>query len=105
VSPILSPIYKGGSPLGNLRKKRLREIIDLSEKALNSVYFMYDIAFKDYRLGTFSAIKEIEYAAPLGLNYYYLGNYIKKNSKMAYKIHFHPYEKYNWYDKKWHPEP
>ena len=52
-------------------------------------------------LGTFGAIKEIEFAASRGLKYYYLGYYIENNHSMSYKDRFHPNEKYNWHEDRW----
>jgi len=47
--------------------------LDASSRALSSIYFVYDTDFSDFRLGTFSVLRETEYALSLGLDYYYLG--------------------------------
>lgn len=70
--------------------------LDFSHKSLSSVYFIYKNEYSYLNLGTFSILKEIEYAKELGLKYYYLGYYIKENPKMAYKNNFFPNEKLNW---------
>jgi arginine-tRNA-protein transferase len=75
--------------------------IDISSNSLSSIYFIYSSGFKKYRLGTFSALKETEYALSLGLKYYYLGYFIEKNSSMAYKNSFHINEKMDWESGKW----
>ncbi len=75
--------------------------IDVSSKGLSSVYYIYKTSFEQYRLGTFSVIKEVEHAATLGLNYYYLGYYIKENRRMEYKGHFHPHETFDWSSGAW----
>ena len=78
--------------------------LDRSDRALSSVYFVYDTACEEYRLGTYSAIKEIQYAAEEGLEYYYLGYYIAENSSMAYKNRFRPNERFDWSTEIWKKE-
>ncbi len=75
--------------------------IDISDEALSSVYFVYKTEYNNLSLGTFGAIKEIEYAKNLNLKYYYLGYYIKDNSRMSYKNKFKPFELYDWKKQKW----
>jgi len=67
-------------------------IIDLARDAVSSNYFYYDCSFLERRPGVFSIQKEIELADRLGKRYYYLGYYIEKNPKMAYKKEFGPHE-------------
>lgn len=78
--------------------------MDLSTEALSSVYFIYKTAYNYLSPGNFSIIKEIEFAKFLGLNYYYLGYYIKDNQSMAYKNRFNPYQIYDWKKQIWNPE-
>lgn len=78
--------------------------LDQSNRALSSVYFVYDTACEDYRLGTYSALKEIAWGAEQGLEYYYLGYYIAGNNSMAYKCRFHPNERYDWNQEIWKKE-
>jgi len=78
--------------------------IDRSSNALSSIYFIYRNEFTKFRLGTFSVIKETGYALSLGLQYYYLGYYIEKNSSMSYKNSFHVNEKMDWESGKWFHE-
>ena len=77
--------------------------IDISQNGLNSIYFAYDTEYSAYSLGTFSILKEIEYAKSLSLSYYYLGYWIDKNKSMAYKNQFKPNEKYDWQQEIWIP--
>lgn len=77
--------------------------LDRSSAALSSVYFIYDTAYSNYRLGYLSVIREAELALSLGLNYYYLGYWIPGSSRMAYKLSFKPYEIYDWKKDKWLP--
>jgi leucyl-tRNA---protein transferase len=75
--------------------------LDQSSDSLSSVYFIYKTAHEQLRLGTYSVIREAEYAASIGLNYYYLGYYIGENPSMAYKGHFHPHETFDWERQVW----
>ncbi len=75
--------------------------LDLSSNALSSIYFIYKNEFTKYRLGTFSALKEADYALSLGLKFYYLGYYIENNQSMAYKNSFHINEKMDWNTGEW----
>ncbi|MCU0822856.1 MAG: arginyltransferase [Spirochaetes bacterium] len=75
--------------------------LDRSAEALSSVYFVFDTEYGRYRPGTYSILREIEYTAKLGLQYYYLGYYIKKNHSMAYKGSFFPQELYDWEKGEW----
>lgn len=77
--------------------------IDVTHKALSSIYYVFDTKFSYLNLGTFSILKEISHAAALGLSDYYLGYYINGCSSMAYKNRFSPYEIYDWDNKKWLP--
>lgn len=70
--------------------------LDVSSTSLSSVYFIYDTDYMNYRLGTFSIIREAAYGLERGLNYYYLGYYVKENRSMAYKNCFHINEKMDW---------
>ena len=75
--------------------------LDVSSRALSSIYFVYHTDYSDFRLGTFSVLRESEYALSLGLDYYYLGYYVRDNISMAYKNNFHVNEKMNWSTGKW----
>jgi arginyl-tRNA--protein-N-Asp/Glu arginylyltransferase len=75
--------------------------LDLSNESLSSVYFIYKTSHEQLRLGSYSIIREAEYAASRGLKYYYLGYYIEENPSMAYKGHFHPHEKFDWERQVW----
>jgi leucyl-tRNA---protein transferase len=76
--------------------------LDRTPNALSSVYFVFDTDYSRLSLGTFSAITEIQYAASLGMKYYYLGYYIDSCGRMSYKKRFRPYEVYDWTGETWH---
>jgi leucyl-tRNA---protein transferase len=75
--------------------------IDISSSGLSSVYFAYKTSIEQLQPGTYSILKEVEYAASRGLKYYYLGYYVKESRRMEYKGHFHPHEKYDWSSQRW----
>ena len=65
-------------------------VVDIVPDGLSSVYFFYDPKYKDYRLGVFSSLIEIEYVKWLQHSFpefknYYMGFYIQNNHKMSYK--------------------
>jgi arginine-tRNA-protein transferase len=65
-------------------------VVDFMPQGLSSVYFFYDHTFKEYRLGIFSSLVEIEYIKYLNkafpdFKYYYMGFYIQNCQKMNYK--------------------
>lgn len=67
-------------------------ILDQASTGLSSVYYCFDPDYSEYSLGTFSVLEEIKKCSALGLQYYYLGYYIKESPKMVYKGRFAPYE-------------
>lgn len=75
--------------------------LDLGTDALSSVYFSFDPRFAHLRPGTYSILREIEYARQLGLPYYYLGYYVPGSPRMAYKDHFLPREHFDWQTRSW----
>lgn len=75
--------------------------LDCASDSLSSAYFIYDTAYSHYRLGTYSVLKEIEYAGSRNLSYYYLGYWIEESISMAYKNRFSPHELYDWQENIW----
>ncbi len=65
-------------------------ILDDVENILSTVYFFYDCDYLDRRLGTYSLLKEIEYAKSMNKDFYYLGYYVKNCGKMSYKANYRP---------------
>ncbi len=75
--------------------------IDFSSNALSSVYFIYSTKLLVRGLGNYSVLREIQLAADLGLQYYYLGYYVSGNSRMQYKARYFPYQYYHWETQTW----
>ncbi|MGF1633306.1 MAG: arginyltransferase [Phycisphaerae bacterium] len=67
-------------------------VLDVCSRSASSVYFYFDPAQRQRTLGTFSACREILWAAELGLPHYYLGYWVKDCRQMAYKASFSPAE-------------
>ncbi|XP_013199429.2 arginyl-tRNA--protein transferase 1 [Amyelois transitella] len=82
-------------------------VIDILPKCVSSVYFFYDPDYMNLTLGTYGALREIEFTRKLHsvapeLKYYYMGYYIHSCRKMRYKGNFYPSdllcpETYEWF--------
>ena len=44
-------------------------VVDMTDDGLSSVYYFYDPQYKEYRLGVFSSIIEIEYVRWMRLSF------------------------------------
>jgi len=67
-------------------------ICDVSRQSLSSVYFYFDPAEAKRSLGTFGALREIDFCRERGISYYYLGFWVRDCAAMTYKANFRPYE-------------
>jgi arginine-tRNA-protein transferase len=88
VSPtrlLVSALFINGRLTGN-------GFLDLGEISLSTIYFSFEPRFSSFSPGTFSIMKEIEWARERGLKYYYLGYCINEISAMRYKGLFRPAE-------------
>lgn len=85
-------------------------VIDILPKCVSSVYFFYDPQYVNLTLGTYGALREIEFTRNLhnfcpSIKYYYMGYYIHSCPKMRYKGNFFPSdllcpETYKWFSLK-----
>ncbi|PTN12071.1 arginyltransferase [Nitrosomonas aestuarii] len=66
--------------------------IDELPDGLSSVYTFYDPDIKQASFGTYNILWQIQLCRTLGLNYLYLGYWIKAHNKMSYKTNFQPLE-------------
>lgn len=71
---------------------RMVSVIDLLNDGLSSVYTFYDPDLPKARFGVYNVLWQIELCRKLGLDYLYLGYWIKDCRKMAYKIEYRPAE-------------
>lgn len=67
---------------------------DKTSKSFSAIYTFYDVSDKKMSLGTYSILKQLEYANQYCMKYFYLGYYIAENASLAYKSSFRPNEVY-----------
>lgn len=67
-------------------------VCDVLKNGLSAVYTFYDTAYEQRSLGTYAILWEIDCTQKSGLDFLYLGYWIKDSPKMAYKRHFKPLE-------------
>lgn len=67
-------------------------VCDHLSDGLSAVYTFYDPDEEHRSLGKFAILAQIEKARSLGLDYLYLGYWIKECEKMNYKIQYRPAE-------------
>jgi arginine-tRNA-protein transferase len=82
-------------------KLRIVSIIDYLPDGVSSVYTFFEPNLPQTSLGTYAILWQIELTRQLELPYLYLGYWIAKSRKMAYKINFQPIE--GLINSKWQP--
>lgn len=73
--------------------------IDLASRSLSAVYCYFDTDHHKLSLGTYSILKQIEFAQQTARQYVYLGMYVAANSHLNYKARFLPQQRFvggNW---------
>ena len=68
------------------------DLIDIVNDGISSIYFFYDPDFARLSLGTYSLLKQIEFAKILNKDYIYLGYWVDGCKAFAYKDKFKPIE-------------
>jgi arginine-tRNA-protein transferase len=68
------------------------DLIDISHNGISSIYFFYDPDFSHLSLGTYSLLKQIEFAKKMDLEWIYTGYYVQDCSSLAYKSNFRPHK-------------
>ena len=74
-------------------------IVDCGRVSLSAVYTYFDPAYSKLSLGTYSILKQMEFARDSERQYAYLGMYVSENQHLSYKARFTPQER--WIDGKW----
>ena len=77
-------------------------VTDFMNDGLSAVYSFFSPELDKRSLGTYCILKQIEHARELGLDYVYLGYWIKNHEKMHYKNKFKPLQLYR--DEQWRDE-
>ena len=69
-------------------------IVDCGRISLSAVYTYFDTSHSKLSLGTYSILKQIEFARDSGRQYAYLGMYVSENQHLSYKARFTPQERW-----------
>lgn len=67
-------------------------LVDVTPRAMSSIYFYHRPDWRPSSPGTFSVLKELEFAKETGRQWLYLGYWIAENASMSYKNRFEPNE-------------
>ncbi|XP_023347558.1 arginyl-tRNA--protein transferase 1 isoform X3 [Eurytemora carolleeae] len=78
-------------------------VVDILPGCVSSVYFYYNPEYSFLSLGTYSALREIEFTVSLGLEFYYMGYYVHTCPKMRYKGSYKPSQLLSLSSYNWHP--
>jgi arginine-tRNA-protein transferase len=75
-------------------------VVDVMLDGLSAIYTFFDPSLEKRSLGQYAILWQIEQAREMGLDYLYLGYWIKNCQKMAYKSAYRPLEIFR--DSHWH---
>ena len=67
------------------------DLIDILPNGVSSIYFYYDPDYSHLSLGRFSMLRQINYAQDNGLEWIYMGYYVKECQSLSYKSDYKPY--------------
>ena len=74
-------------------------LVDILDDGISMVYSVFDPYMKERSLGTYMIMDHNDLALEIGLNFVYLGYWVKGSSKMDYKKRFSPLQVFT--DDKW----
>jgi arginine-tRNA-protein transferase len=86
--------YRNGKLIG-------AALADVTRKSFSAIYTFYVQSDIRQSLGTFSILKQIEFAKQRKIKFFYLGYFIEKNKSLAYKANYQPNEVY--VEQEWRP--
>lgn len=66
--------------------------VDRLDSGLSAVYTFFDPAESARSLGTYAILRQLAEAKQLGVDWVYLGYWVRDCGKMAYKANFNPFE-------------
>ena len=66
------------------------DIVDFLPDGISSTYFFYDTDYEKRSLGTLSLLLQIQIAKERGLDWIYLGYYVKDCNSLNYKANYQP---------------
>lgn len=69
-------------------------VTDFGACCLSAVYCYFSPRFSRFSLGTYSILKQIEFAKASGRRHVYLGMYVAENQHLNYKARFLPQERF-----------
>lgn len=67
-------------------------LVDILPMGVSAVYCYYDPDFAHLSLGTYSILKQIEFAKKQQIPHLYLGYWVPENASLSYKARFKPFE-------------
>jgi len=67
-------------------------LVDVLPSGISAIYCFYDPDYKKRSIGTFSILNHINFCKRNGLNFVYLGYWVKENTSLKYKENFKPFE-------------
>ncbi|MDR1460534.1 MAG: arginyltransferase [Campylobacteraceae bacterium] len=68
------------------------DLIDFTDNGISSIYFFYDPDFSRLSLGKYSIYQQILLAQAQGLDWIYLGYYVKECPSLMYKAEYRPHQ-------------
>ncbi len=68
------------------------DLIDICEDGISSIYFYYDPDCTKHSLGTYSLLMQLELAKRMGIEWIYLGYWVRGCKAFEYKMNFKPIE-------------